>query len=438
MGTPDHDHEDVAKVVDDATGKAKKLRRHSLFSYNNAMYELFDDPDTKTWYVRRLGKGSNIIKVFTGDIDAYWVFDDALNKMVYVIKTSDVIVYGLDQKTVIKGFLTKVSGFSNSYFMEWILRDLLGDHAKLMDGYVCSGFYANGFMKGFIPYPATSWECDPKNLESIAKYIVDAYPPANRIVALANVAFAIAKVFSPAVRLARAKNKHESDFRDNIVINIGGDSAGKTNLSVSIINLLALDPKKVLYVGDEPIMTREKIKDLLMESNAPLFLDNVGEQGLREIVRFAPHAVFARIDKSIRSIFKSIVTDKYDNPVLRSIMMNTSLDQDHVEKVLIEYYNTPGMLDSALRYLFLLINWAKDRIKPGVEPYSGKPIMGCLRELWGNADFHQYVMVNAHDTVKLAKIVMETLHKTYHVDTSIYIKAIDDALTRVGPYENVA
>lgn len=430
MSNPNHpgeEKEGTVKVLDADMGKVKELRMLGTIPYGRGEYALLYDPDMKMWYLMKRGR---LIRVYEGEAEFHVVEDPFFSDWrIMVAKTLNGVYLSTDITKLASEITRKDGGARGNYFYTelWVraMVTLAEGTEGVVKTHVIGGFYPEGFVEGYVPYPAVNWECEPRCLEDFAKYIIDAYPPENRTVALANAAFAVAKVYSPAVRLAGYI------MDDCVVLNAGEAGVGKTTLFHSIINMLGLDPARVMHVGDEPVKSYIRLRDILAESNAPLFLNDVGEGGFRTLLRFGLSAAFAFNAIDFEPLRRGLgAVRRYYN--LRSIMVNANMKRSRVEKIIARLHHSDDReIGWALRRLIIL-SWEHVPIKP--KAYScRKPILGCLRELWGNGEFRQRVL-KAYRITDLAKTVMEELHRVYGVDTTPYIKAVDAVSAEYDSY----
>ncbi len=409
------------RSISERTHMGDAIKFFGWISDGKNMYEVRFDTEEKMWYVKPKN-GHTMYEVFQGDLKAWWVQDIVLKEPFFIIKTDDAVVYDIDITSAIKKFLTVTTGIIyNYYFLVPLLKTIV---KKKKEGYVFGGFYGGGFFEGLIPYPVQhpllSWDCYPKSLEEMAKYITKVYPPDNRAVALANVALAIAKVFSPAVRFS---TNHV--FEDHIVINTHDVWPEKALLFKYIIDLLGLDYRSVRYVWGRQFGQNldEKFMALLMSSNAPLFLDEVDKQGLRVILRYGPAVALANETPINVKVRGPVIDFRYYS--LRSIMVNTVLDRQSLENMLTKYYGNENSLKWASRWL-LILDWKPEPMRCKDE-YVGRPILNCLRELWEDDEFRARVLYTTWSDVDVAVMVMKAMHEKYGVDTSMYIEAVTKA-----------
>lgn len=355
---------------------------------------MFFDPSTKTWYGKDMRRGVMFV-IYEGDVSVERIHDADLGMTFTVVRSDDVVVYGDNDKKVIEEFLDKEPKAVNTVMIRPFLKMLIGN-TEVRKGHIVSGFYQEGFVEGLVPYPAVSWECQPAGLEEIAKYITITYPPTNRAFALANVAFATAKVFAPAVRLSGRY------FEDKVILNIGDAWSGVSNIFESTINLLGLTHDWTVWtMGDYFIGTPSKAKATLTWTNAPLFLDSVRLKGLRVLAGVLPTMLAGT--EAPRS--------------LRSIMTSTTLSLKLIERTLAKW-STDWM------NYFAILKWRRDHISSRVRPYMGKTILGCLRELWEDQGFRNRVLNEALSDADLVEMTMEEMHRRYGIDTSPYVEAL--------------
>jgi hypothetical protein len=254
------------------------------------------------------------------------------------------------------------------------------------------------------------------------------YPEENQVFVLANAALAMAKVFSPAVRLTNRI------FEDRVVINVGEMRIGKSIMAKSIINLLGLDPNIVMVSGDQPFKTPERIRNYLMNSNAPLFIDDLGVKGFEAMTNII-------LPSTVDGVKIGAQAERYgfgfayEFKSLRSFIVNTNIGFGKIKQILSEHGNI------AWSRRVILLQWnGLAKLRPGVVPYNWGSVLGCLKTFWDDLNFRKNAIEMMVDLFSLAEMVIMEFTNRYRVkvkteDLKPYLDAIDSVKKKQGKWK---
>ena len=203
---------------------------------------------------------------------------------------------------------------------------------------------------------------------------------------------------------------------DRIVINTGRKRLGKTTAQLSIINLLGLDRNQVRVLGDNPIKTQERLRNLLNITMAPLFIDEVLSKGF-EIISNLILATTTEV--GVSGLHASRVGIDFSNVFysLRGVVVNTNLPFGSI-------INTLGRenIDAYSRRI-LIMRW-EDEVVKAIAPFQGDGnIFQCMVELWNDEGVRRGVL-GSRDIFEVAMRVVKHFGIKYGVDTTDYQEAI--------------
>jgi len=395
--------------------------------YGGYDYKVIYYGDKQEWHLERLPRKPNqeplSLRVYQGNLSVRVIRDNLFNKKVFIIngETTKVITYD-DKEQAIEEFIRKDENITDVENAPILLRILFKEAKKEM-GYVKGGFYPEGYFEGIEPYPAINWECRPGALVDFIKYVNENYPVTNRIYVLANTALTMAKVFTPAIRLS---NKRV--FEDRMMINVGEKGIGKTTMMESIINLLGLDPEKTLVSSDTSLKTPERIRNLLNDTNAPLFIDDPGEdtfEAMKNII--LPATVMGAIIGVQAARYGYGLEHKFKS--LRSVIISTNLGIGDIKKLLTSHGNT------AWTRRVILLQWdGTAKLRPGVTPFNNGSILGCLIDMWRDDNFRSIVIDKLTNLFDIAKFIITQFG--LKEDLEPYLKAIDYIKNETKRVEN--
>jgi len=349
------------------------------------------------------------ITIYSGVPNVKLIRDKYLNDEVYIYTNSyNQVFITNDPAELIEWFTKTDKGITSESMAKALIRALLRN-AKTENDYIYQGFYPDGFHDGALPYPMLDRVCDATVLQRFFEWSKENYEE-NLYYVLANMAFAIAKVFTPALRMQK------DIFEDRIVINTGKKRIGKSTVQKSIINALGLIHNKVRLLGDNPIKTQERLRNLLSIDMAPLFLDELmirGFQTISDLILASTtetsiiglHA--SRVGKDFSDIFYS----------MRSLIVNTNLPQGKIIEIL-----GKENIDAYSRRI-LILHW-KDQKTKAKSPFSTNThLMGCLIEMWNNPNIRNELL-KTNNIFELAMAFLKHFFLVYGVDTQLYQEAL--------------
>jgi hypothetical protein len=262
------------------------------------------------------------------------------------------------------------------------------------------------------------WPERIKILEDIARWAEKAYrSERNRKIALANVAFLLAKVVSPVVRM---RNK---TFVDHFIWNIGRGGEGKSTLAVYImLPLLGIDDdindQLFIYIRGA-IRTPEQARNLIALNRMPLILDEQTKGALTKNLDIIMSSAVgsgivgvhaARYGGGIGYTFKSY----------RGVIIFTNL---HFSEFLKEVVKEAS--DYAITRRVVELEW--DNVKIAGEAFKElpkiKPILGNLDAIWRR---YREELLSTSNVIELALKLLELFEKDYNVDLKAYKDSIEE------------
>jgi hypothetical protein len=349
------------------------------------------------------------ITIYSGVPNVKLIRDKYVKDEVYIYSNSyNQVFVTNDPADLIEWFVKSDKGITSESMAKALIRALLRN-AKPEDGYIYEGFYPDGFHDGALPYPMTDRSCDATVLQRFYEWAKENYEE-NLHYVLANMALAMAKVYAPALRMQK------DIFEDRIVINTGKKRIGKSTAQKSIINALGLIHNKVRFLGDNPIKTQERLRNLLSINMAPLFLDEVMSKGFQTISDLILASVTeasiiglhaSRVGKDFSDIFYS----------MRSIIVGTNLPQGKIIEIL-----GKENIDAYSRRI-LILHWKDQKIKKKSIFNTNTHLMGCLIEMWNNAEVRNELL-KSEDIFELAMKILKQFFLMYGIDTQPYQEAL--------------
>jgi hypothetical protein len=352
------------------------------------------------------------ITIYSGVPNVKLIRDKYLNDEVYIYTNSyNQVFITNDPAELIEWFTKSDKGITSESLAKALARALLRN-AKTENDYIYQGFYPDGFHDGALPYPMMDKVCDATVLQRFFEWTKENYEE-NLNYVLANMAFAIAKVFTPALRMQK------DIFEDRIVINTGKKRIGKSTVQKSIINALGLIHNKVRLLGDNPIKTQERLRNLLSIDMAPLFLDELMTKGFQTI---SDLILASTTETSIIGLHASRVGKDFSDIFysMRSLIVNTNLPQGKIIEIL-----GKENIDAYSRRI-LILHWKDQKTKAKSPFISNTHLMGCLIEMWNNPNIRNELL-KTNNIFELAMAFLKHFFLVYGIDTQPY----QEALTKV-------
>jgi hypothetical protein len=318
------------------------------------------------------------------------------------------------ESLVDRGYIVPLNMYSKPEF-----QIILSKIIETEIGFVDAGITIDGIVdpRG-VGLDLEEWPERVKILEDIARWVEKAYrSERNRKIALANVAFLLAKVVSPAVRM---KNK---TFVDHFIWNIGRGGEGKSTLAVYImLPLLGIDDdindQLFIYIRGA-IRTPEQARNLIALNRMPLILDEQTKGALTKNLDIIMSSAVgsgivgvhaARYGGGIGYTFKSY----------RGVIIFTNL---HFSEFLKEVVKEAS--DYAITRRVVELEW--DNMRIAEEAFKVLPkvkaIMGNLDAIWKR---HKEELLSTNNLKELALKVLELLEKDYGVNLRIYKDAVEE------------
>jgi hypothetical protein len=293
------------------------------------------------------------------------------------------------------------------------LHRILSRIIKAEYGFVDAGITMDGIVdpRG-VGLDLEEWLERVKVFEDINKWIEKAYQPEhNRKLARANVAFLLAKVLSPGVRIV---NK---TFVDNVIWNVGKGGEGKSTLVEHVLlPLLGVDEdiNDQLYVCIKgPLKTMEQARNLIALNRMPLISD---EQNKVALLRNVDIIISATVGRGIIGIHAS----RYGGGIgyrFKSYRGMIIFTNTHFLKFLREAEKDAS--DYALARRIIELEWFWEEINPAAfeDLPKIKPILGILDAVWKR---HKEEFLKTSNIIELTLKLLEMLEKDYNVDLKIY------------------
>jgi hypothetical protein len=318
------------------------------------------------------------------------------------------------ESLVDRGYIVPLSMYSKPEF-----QIILSKIIETEIGFVDAGITFDGIVdpRG-VGLDIEEWPERIKILEDIARWIEKAYrSERNRKIALANVAFLLAKVLSPAVRMV---NK---TFIDNFVWNVGRGGEGKSSLSVYVmLPLLGVDEdinsKLYVYIRGA-VRTPEQARNLIALNRMPLILDEQTKGALAKNIDII-------MSSAVGSGIVGVHAAKYGGGIgytfksYRGAIIFTNV---HFSEFLKEVVREAS--DYAILRRVIELEW--DNIKISEEAFKElpqiKPILGNLDAVWKR---HREELLSTNNLKELALKVLGLFEKDYGVNLKVYKEAVED------------
>jgi hypothetical protein len=297
------------------------------------------------------------------------------------------------------------------------LQIILSKIIEVENGFADAGITFDGIMdpRG-VGLDLEEWPERIKILEDIARWAEKAYrSERNRKIALANVAFLLAKVLSPAVRM---RNK---TFIDHFVWNVGRGGEGKSSLAVYVmLPLLGVDEdinsKLFIYIRGS-VRTPEQARNLIALNRMPLILD---EQTRSALTRNIDIIMSSAVGSGVIGVHAS----RYGGGIgyafksYRGVIIFTNL---HFSEFLRDVVKEAS--DYAITRRIIELEW--DNVKIAEEAFKDlpkiKPMLGILDAIWKR---HREELISTNNLIELTLKLLEILEKDYSVDLKAYREAV--------------
>ena len=297
------------------------------------------------------------------------------------------------------------------------LQIILSKIIEVENGFADAGITFDGIMdpRG-VGLDLEEWPERIKILEDIARWAEKAYrSERNRKIALANMAFLLAKVLSPAVRM---KNK---TFIDHFVWNVGRGGEGKSSLAVYVmLPLLGVDEdinsKLFIYIRGS-VRTPEQARNLIALNRMPLILD---EQTRSALTRNIDIIMSSAVGSGVIGVHAS----RYGGGIgyafksYRGVIIFTNL---HFSEFLRDVVKEAS--DYAITRRIIELEW--DNVKIAEEAFKDlpkiKPMLGILDAIWKR---HREELISTNNLIELTLKLLEILEKDYSVDLKAYREAV--------------
>ena len=259
----------------------------------------------------------------------------------------------------------------------------------------------------------------PRPIAEAVKWIDEHYNVNNRQ-AKAVVAYALAKFFTPAIKMVKKQ------FVDPIIINIGPGGVGLSTLSRELIvkGLMGIEPDDTRYlvVIAGSVKTEPQYRNLTDINALPLILD---EQKLTDIVNNKAIIHSSAVGVNIMGIHAA----RYGRGIgaaflsLRGVIINTNAKKDDILRVL---GNEETLYTYIRRLRFILWDGGLQAIQEGstaaADPPALKPLVGFLVRLmvkhWGEIQ-----KVGSFD--ELTHLILELIRREANGNEEV-IKAVNE------------
>ena len=316
---------------------------------------------------------------------------------------------GLLRQLVVQGYISKTS--LNDTTLQLMLREVV----KREEGELAPGLGLYGFVDPLGVGLDTN-DYGVEGLLAARDWILKYYPESNRNAALANVALAVAKLVTPAVR------KLNPTFVDNVVWNYGRGGEGKTTLLTHIVLPLLstqVDNEKTYVLIRGAVETSPQMAFLVSINRLPLVLD---EQTLKALERNADILLSAVVGQGIIKIhaprYGLLGEVRFKN--LRGLIVATNVEFSRWLRRVREHAT-----DLAYVRRVIEIEWENESLNP--EAFSNipalKPVLGAVERVW-KYKFNE--LVKCKDAVELAEKLFTLLGEMYGADLSAYVEAVKE------------
>jgi len=360
------------------------------------------------------GSEGEPIQVYDGVVEARVIRDKYLHgERRYILKTPYDVYIGESLADIIREFRDNDRGIvtTEKKIIEGAIR-LLFKNTKEEYGYVYTGFYPDGWEKGFVEYPVKDPQCDPVLIEDFIKW-VNTYYNRNKVYVLINFIMTGAKHFTPAIRMVRV-------FEDRVVINSGPKYLGKSTAQKTIARVYGLSPEDeyIRIVGDNAINTVPRLRNLLTRYlSAPLFFDEIGETAFKTIANvLLGAATDAAIIGAQAAQYGFRI--RVARP-LRGMVVNTNLKREDIEDIL------KDIAGPAFSRRVLIYEWYPERVRSDIdEMYTDTNILGCLIDIWNRRDWRENIL-KAKNLYHVAMYLTKYLVINYGVNMDPIVNALN-------------
>ena len=376
--------------------------------------EVIKLPASIVIYYPTHGSEDEPIQVYDGVVEAKVIRDKYLHgERRYILKTPYDVYIGESLADVIREFRDNDRGIvtTEKKIIEGAIR-LLFKNTKEEYGYVYTGFYPDGWEKGFVEYPVKDPQCDPVLIEDFIKW-VNTYYNRNKVYVLINFIMTGAKHFTPAIRMVRV-------FEDRVVINSGPKYLGKSTAQKTIARVYGLSPEDeyIRIVGDNAINTVPRLRNLLTRYlSAPLFFDEIGETAFKTIANvLLGAATDAAIIGAQAAQYGFRI--RVARP-LRGMVVNTNLKREDIEDIL------KDIAGPAFSRRVLIYEWYPERVRSDIdEMYTDTNILGCLIDIWNRRDWRENIL-KAKNLYHVAMYLTKYLVINYGVNMDPIVNALN-------------
>jgi len=286
-------------------------------------------------------------------------------------------------------------------------------------GFVDAGITMDGIVdpRG-VGLDLEEWPERVKILKDTARWVEKAYrSERNRKIALANIAFLLAKVLSPAIRMV---NK---TFVDHFVWNVGRGGEGKSSLALHImLPLLGVDEdinsNLFIYIRGA-VRTPEQARNPTALNRMPLILD---EQTRGALARNVDIVMSSAVGSGIVGVHAA----KYGGGIgytfrsHRGVIIFTNL---HFSEFLKEVVKEAS--DYAITRRVIELEWDDTKIAEEAFkelPYV-KPILGIIDAAWKR---HRDEFLSTSNLIELTLKLLELLEKDYNIDLKVYRDSVEE------------
>ena len=351
--------------------------------------------------------------------DIYELHDTATGNVFYIAREGDkqvaasVDLEGLLRQLAARGYTVKPT------LLDVNVQRLLRAIIERREGVLTPGLGPEGFVDP-LDHGFDSRDYGVEGLLAVGAWVEKYYPEPNRVPALANVAFAVAKLAAPAARVLNPT------FIDNPVWNYGRGGEGRSSLvSYAILPLLSVPPndERCLVAIRGPVETSAQAAFLFASSRMPLILD---EQSLTGLAKIAPAILATAVGQGV---FK-IHAPKYGlgeggqpGAVFRSLRSPIIFTNVEAERWLKKARGEAS--DYAFIRRLVVVDWEHEPVDPRAfsDLPNPKPVIGAVERVWLK---HGEELAKCRDLVELAKKLFTLLSLEYGADLSAYVKAVEE------------
>jgi len=286
---------------------------------------------------------------------------------------------------------------------------------------------------GFVdPYGAIDLNnYGPKALVDIVKW-VDKYYKVNNIEAKANIAYAIAKLVTPAIK------RIKTQFVDPIIINMSQGGLGLSTLAREIIAriILGVEPgdERYMLVLSGSVRTEPQFRNLVAHNGLPLILD---EQKAGDLANNRHIIHSAAVGENIIGVHAATYGEGF-GAVFRSrrgVIINTNVTDRNKILNILAVNESPYTYIRRIRF----IPWrgGVDALLNGAAAYAElprvKPLIGYLANLF-NAHWEELLKAGTYD--ELVHIMLELIKRDAANDPEV-VKAVEELEEAVRAIEEM-